>query len=90
MQFLAFGNCADSAPLIQALEQAKLSGALYEDVNDPRGVALLVVSEDPEYFVTTVRQFLKVSPFSTLAPSRNTRCWAGPTRRATSLTWKTR
>ncbi len=68
MQFLAFGNCADSAPLIQALEQAKLSGALYEDVNDPRGVALLVVSEDPEYFVTTVRQFLKVSPFSTLAP----------------------
>ena len=27
MQFLAFGNSADSAPLIQALEEARVSGA---------------------------------------------------------------
>jgi chlorite dismutase len=68
MQFLAFGNCTDSAPLVQALEQAQLSGAFYEDANDPRGVALLTLSEDPEYFVTTVRQFLNRPPFSALAP----------------------
>ena len=68
MQFLAFGNSTDSAPLIRALEEAKVSGALYEDVNDPRGVALLVLSEDPEYFVTTLRQFLNRPPFSALAP----------------------
>jgi len=68
MQFLAFGNCTDSVPLVQALENAKLEGALYEDVNDPRGVALVVLSEDPEYFVTTLRQFLNRPPFSALAP----------------------
>jgi chlorite dismutase len=68
MQFLAFGNSSDSATLIRALEEVKLSGALYEDVNDPRGVALLVLSEDPDYFVTTVRQFLNRPPFSLLAP----------------------
>jgi len=68
MQFLAFGNSPDSASLIQALEKAQVSGALYEDASDPRGVALMVVSEDPEYFVTTLRQFLNRPPFSELAP----------------------
>jgi len=68
MQFLAFGNSTDSAPLIQALDQAGLTGALYQDVNDPCGVALLVLSEDPDYFVGAVRQFLNRPPFSALAP----------------------
>ena len=68
MYFLAFGNSPDSAPLVQALEKAGVTGALYEDVADPRGVALLVLSEDPEYFVTKVRQFLNRPPFSGLAP----------------------
>jgi chlorite dismutase len=70
MQFLAFGNSRVTVtpPLIQALEEAKVPGALYEDVNDPRGVALLVLSEDPDYFVTTLRQFLNQSAFSFLTP----------------------
>ncbi len=68
MQFLAFGDSSDSGPLIRALEEAKVSGALYEDVNDPHGVAMVVLSEDPEYFVTTIRQFLNRPPFSALAP----------------------
>jgi len=68
MQFLAFGDCPDAAPLIRALENAKLTGALYADVNDPCGVALLMLSEDPEYFVTSVRQFLNRPPFSDLMP----------------------
>jgi chlorite dismutase len=70
MQFLAFGNSRVTVtpPLIQALEEANVTGALYEDVNDPRGVALLVLSEDPEYFVTTLRQLLNQSAFSSLTP----------------------
>jgi chlorite dismutase len=67
MQFQAFGNCTDVASLIRALEAAKVSGALYEDVNDPRGVALLVVSEEPDYFVGTMREFLNRPPFDGLA-----------------------
>ncbi len=68
MQFLAFGNSMDSAPLIQALDKAQVTGALYDDASDPRGVALVVLSEDPEYFVTTMRQFLNRPPFSVLTP----------------------
>lgn len=68
MQFFAFGGCPQIAALTQALEAAQFSGALYEDVNDPRGVGLLAVSEDPDYFVTTVRHFLNQPPFSTLTP----------------------
>jgi hypothetical protein len=66
MQFLAFGGCTDTGSLIQALEQNHISGALYEDVNDPRGVALVCLSDDPEYFVGPVRQFLNQPPFSVL------------------------
>ena len=68
MQLLAFGDCTDTARLIAALDEAQLSGVLYEDVNDPRGVALLTVSEEPEYFVTTVRHTLQRPPFSALTP----------------------
>jgi chlorite dismutase len=68
MQFLAFGNVTETAPLIQALEQAQVTGTLYEDVNDPRGVALAVLSEDPEYFVGPVRQLLNRPPFALLTP----------------------
>jgi chlorite dismutase len=68
MQFLAFGNCHDTGHLVQALEEARVNGALYEDVNDPSGVALLTVSEDPDYFVTVMRPFLHRPPFSSLTP----------------------
>ena len=37
-----------------------------EDVNDPRGVALLTFSEDPEYFVDRVRPLLNHDPFVAL------------------------
>jgi len=68
MQFLAFGNCPHSSTLVEALQAADFSGALYEDVNDPRGVGLMSVSEAPDYFVTTVRRFLNQPPFSALVP----------------------
>ena len=47
MQFLAFGGCTDAPPLAAALARGGLDGVLYEDVNDPRGVALLTFSQDP-------------------------------------------
>ncbi len=68
MQFLAFGNCGDSSALITALTQAQVDGVLYEDINDPRGVALLTMSEDPDYFVGELRRFLNQAPFSELTP----------------------
>ncbi len=68
MQLLAFGKCRDTAPLISALEEAGVTGTLYEDINDVQGVALVTFSEDPDYFVTEMRRFLNQAPFSDLEP----------------------
>jgi chlorite dismutase len=68
MQLFAFGEGADSAELIEALDEANLHGVLYEDINDPEGVALLTFSEDPDFFVTELRTFLRHSPFALLMP----------------------
>jgi chlorite dismutase len=66
MQLHAYGGAHDSATLIAALEAADVSGVLYEDVNDPTGVALLTVSESPEAFVSKYRSFLQSLPFGDL------------------------
>ena len=68
MQLVAYGGCADTTPLIDALKSTAIAGALYEDVNDPHGVALLTFSEDPAYFVEDVRRFLRRPPFAELVP----------------------
>jgi chlorite dismutase len=68
MQFMAFGDSPDTAVLVEALKHASIDGVLYEDVNDPRGVGLLTLSEDPDDFVGPVRRFLTQPPFSTLMP----------------------
>ena len=47
MQFLAFGGCINTHAVAKALADAGIAGVVYEDVNDPRGVALLTFSEDP-------------------------------------------
>lgn len=66
MQLQAFGACDDAKALVQVLEGAGLQGALYEDVNDPRGVAVLAMSEDPAYFLGPVRSALNSGPFRAL------------------------
>lgn len=68
MQLLAFGRCPDTATLVAALAQANRPGVLYEDINDPQGVALLTFTEDPDDLVGDWRQFLKQLPFADLAP----------------------
>ena len=66
MQLLAFGGCTDTAPLIAALAGSGLTGVLYEDVNDPRGVALLTFSDDPNFFIDRVRPLLNEPAFRPL------------------------
>ena len=68
MQLHAYGDARDTARLISALGEAGIMGVLYEDVNDPTGVALLTVSESPETFVSEQRTFLQSSPFAELTP----------------------
>ena len=66
MQFLAFGGSPGSAPLVEALSRAGIAGVLYEDMNDPRGVALLTFNENPAFFFDRVRPLLNAAPFSSL------------------------
>jgi len=68
MQLLVFTEAADTTPLIQALKEADLPCVLYADVTNPRGVGLLTYSEDPAYFVDTLRPFLASSAFANLEP----------------------
>jgi chlorite dismutase len=66
MQLLVFGGCSESSALSDSLERAGLSGVLYEDVNDPHGVALLTFSDNPAVFLDSVRPLLKQAPFASL------------------------
>jgi hypothetical protein len=66
MQLMAFGGCADTKALAAGLAASGLAGVLYEDVNDPRGVALLTFGSDPAVFVEPVRRLLNAPPFSSL------------------------
>lgn len=68
MQLLAFGECRDVQPLIDVFEARQIEGVLYENLNDPFGIALLTLSADPDHFLTTVRAMLHEAPFASLTP----------------------
>lgn len=68
MQLLAFGDCWDVTAAVHHLAAAGLAGAVYEDLNDPRGIAVLGFAENPDYFVDVLRPLLSSGPFATLAP----------------------
>jgi chlorite dismutase len=68
MQCLAYGECRDVQPLIEALAAAGVQGALYADINDPCGVAVAVAHEDPEFFTSSWRELLQGSAFQGLTP----------------------
>ena len=67
IQLQVFSGCADARPLISALEGSEIEAVLYLDVNDPRGVGVLALSEDPNLFVTGVRDLFNLPPFAELA-----------------------
>jgi chlorite dismutase len=66
MQLHAFAGASDTRALVSALQAASVEGVLYEDVNDPTGVALLTFSEQPDAFVGEARAFLQDEPFAAL------------------------
>ena len=68
MQLLAFGGVSDAGALAKSLEESGIEGVLYADANDTRGVALVTWSDDPDFFLTTVRPLLTRAPFAALTP----------------------
>lgn len=66
MQFLAYGDCRNVGALIEALQQTEIPAVLYLDINDPQGIGLLTFSEEPDFFVTGLRELLNQAPFADL------------------------
>ena len=67
MQLQVLTGVAEVKPLVAALERGQLEAVLYGDVNDPRGVGLLTLAEDPAFFATRLREILNAEPFGALA-----------------------
>ena len=49
--------------------RSRLEAVLYQDVNDPRGIGVLTLAEDPAVFVHGLRELLNAEPFAGLVPS---------------------
>jgi chlorite dismutase len=68
MQLLAYGGCGDSRAISDVLAGASVEGVLYEDANDPQGIAVLALTTDPNFFLDTMRPLLSGPAFRTLVP----------------------
>ena len=70
VQFLGFGGVDPvlESVLMRDLESSSLTAVLYSDINDHRGVGLLIMSETSDFFVTELRRFLSSSSFAGLKP----------------------
>jgi chlorite dismutase len=66
VQLQAFGGCVDPKPVVRALEAAGLEGVLYADLNDPRGIGVVILGEDPSALVVAAREVLNDEPFAPL------------------------
>jgi Chlorite dismutase len=67
MQLLAFGGCTDSSLLGPHLAQSGVTGVVYEELDDPRGVGVLALSRTPSFFIDVLRPALNSGPFAALA-----------------------
>ena len=68
VQLLAFGGCRDPRLVIEDAERRGLQAVIYEDLNDPAGIAVLAFDEDPGYFLQAVRPMVLEGPVAGLAP----------------------
>jgi chlorite dismutase len=71
VQLLAFGECADARAAAAHLAGAAEAVVVYEDLNDPHGIAVLTASQEPDVFIRDVRPRLMTGPMAglTLKPS---------------------
>jgi chlorite dismutase len=62
MQLFAFSGCTEPSEVVRQVASAGIEA----DLNDPRGIALLTLSQDPNVFIDRVRPLLNTGPLSTL------------------------
>lgn len=54
VQLLCFGGCADASAVAEALAQLPIETVIYAELNDPNGVGILALAEDPNVFLDTL------------------------------------
>ena len=80
VQLQVFTGCLDTARVVEAVRDSGLEAAVYANLNDPRGVGVLLMSEDPTLFAETGRALLKsleiaIAKHPAAACSRAGRMW---------------
>ncbi len=58
LQLHVFADCTNATPVVKALEKSDLNAVLYDDINNPTGIGVLFVTEDPAVLATEVRNLL--------------------------------
>src|SRR5882724_6841597 len=66
VQLTVFTGCGHPELLASELQATGLDCVLYAEANDPRGVGVLALSEDPEGFVKKLRPALNKGAFAPL------------------------
>ena len=66
MQLLAFGGCADTAAAAASIATAAITTVVYEDLNDPAGIAILAITPQPDAFVNELRPLLRQGAFASM------------------------
>ncbi|MFI5363808.1 MAG: chlorite dismutase family protein, partial [Elusimicrobiota bacterium] len=67
MQMTAFSGCRDTHKLLGVLGGTGVDCVLYEELNDPTGVAVLAMAEDPGLLLSKLRRELNSGPFAELS-----------------------
>ena len=66
IQLLAFTGCRDPRAVQSHVAALPIENVVYEDVNDPLGIAILTLSTDPNAFVDIVRPAILRGPMEGL------------------------
>jgi chlorite dismutase len=68
VQLQVFTGCLDTACVVDAVRDSGLEAAVYANLNDPRGIGVLLMSEDPTLFAEAGRALLTGPAFTALTP----------------------
>ena len=68
VQLQVFTECLDVESVVDAVRRSGLVAAVYANLNDPRGIGVVAMDENPEMFAESFRALLTAAPFSRLTP----------------------
>lgn len=68
VQLQVFTDCIDSRAVVDAVAACGLDAVVYADLNDPRGIGVLCMTEDPQQLADAGRTLLTSAAFATLTP----------------------